>query len=167
MNKKKIIGILVVIIIIILIGWLVYKDEEFTLENIQHANKLETHKKEDTNTLNNLLDNEIINDIVENETTNETVNDEKEENKTNNNTSNNTNNENDSETVTDTSVTREEKAVQLAKEYYENEYGSIEDIYFRYDSINGDGRYRVVASSDGKTLAFLLVNLDDGTVTKK
>ena len=65
-------------------------------------------------------------------------------------------------------IGREEKAEKLAKEYYEDEYGNTDDIYFRYDSVYGDGRYIVVArNSSGATVAFLFVNLDTGIVTKK
>ena len=51
-------------------------------------------------------------------------------------------------------------AVELAKEYYKEEYGSLDGIYFRCDSVYKDGRYVVtVTSGPNETLAFLYVDL--------
>ena len=59
-----------------------------------------------------------------------------------------------------TNESREERAVELAKEYYEEEYGSLDGIYFRCDSVYKDGRYVVtVTSGPNETLAFLYVDL--------
>ena len=64
--------------------------------------------------------------------------------------------------------TREEKAVEIAKKYYEKTYGSTEGIYFTYDSVNGDGRYRVIAGTAGSSSnKFLIVNINTGEVTEK
>ena len=48
--------------------------------------------------------------------------------------------------MTGTTASREERAVELAKEYYEEEYGSTDGVYFRYE-VNCDGRYIVRAGS--------------------
>ena len=165
MNKstKKVIGIVIIILFVIAVLGAVYVSVKPKETSIQPSNKL---LEESSNIINDVNKNEITNEKIENEIVNE-ISDE-EQNKNEEVITNETDNtENDSETVEGTTLSREEKAVELAKKYYKEEYGSTDEIYFRYDSINGDGRYRVVASSNGKTVAFLLVDLDTETVTKK
>ena len=80
---------------------------------------------------------------------------EKEEEETDTNSGNSS-----SELMPGTNESREERAVELAKEYYEEEYGSLDGIYFRCDSVYKDGRYVVtVTSGPNETLAFLYVDL--------
>lgn len=168
-NTKKIIGIVIILVLILAVIWVAYESFKPEPASINSSNDLPDENKE--------LDN-IINDVMKNETTNtvnETANNEMDENVINGENSDeneevadNTETSNGSETVEGSTKSREEKAVELAKEFYEKEYGSTEGIYFRYDSISGDGKYRVVASqSGGKTVAFLLVDLSTEEVTKK
>lgn len=167
-STKKIIGITVVILLILAIIWVVYESVKPQPASIQTSNELPNENLGIENIINDLFTNEVSN-TVENEIVNEVVNQTENENvNKNNETSSDTNeNNNDSETVTGTTTSREEKAVELAKEYYEEEYGNTEGIYFRYDSVYGDGRYIVIASTEGRTVAFLFVDLNTGIVTKK
>ena len=168
-NTKKIIGIVIILVLILAVIWVAYESFKPEPASINSSNDLPDENKDLAN---------IINDVMTNETTNtvnETANNEVDENVINGENSDeneevadNTETSNGSETVEGSTKSREEKAVELAKEFYEKEYGSTEGIYFRYDSISGDGKYRVVASqSGGKTVAFLLVDLSTEEVTKK
>ena len=175
MNKGlKVTLIVIVVILIIVLIWLGIKGikpdaEETNSANIINGIETDTGNEVDTNIVdtNNV---DEANTIV-NETANETsgnVTDEPEEEPENNGQSNTENNSSTSEVVPGTTASREERAVELAKEYYAEEYGSTDGVYFRYDSVYGDGRYIVVArNSSGATVAFLFVNLDTGIVTKK
>lgn len=165
MNKstKKIIGIVIIILLVIAVLGAVYVSLKPKETGIDPSNKL---LDETVNTMNDVVENEIVNETVENKVVNEVSNEEQID-KSDENVEKPVNNGNDSEIVEGTTTSREEKAVELAKKYYKKEYGSTDGIYFRYDSINGDGRYRVVASTNGKTVAFLLVDLNTETVTQK
>ena len=162
-NNKKILGIVIIVILILAIVWLVYENIKPQPTSINTTNELPDENKGIDNIINDLFENEVVNEevnVTTNEIANETVNDDNTENKEENSST--------SETVEGTTLSREEKAEKLAKEYYEEEYGSADDIYFRYDSVYGDGRYIVIArKSSGATVAFLFVNLDTGVVTKK
>lgn len=165
MNKstKKIIGIIIIILLVLAVSGAIYISVKPKETSIEPSNKL---LDETVNTINDVVENEIVNETVENEVINE-ISNEEQTNKNEQNVEKPVDNGNDSEVVEGTTQSREEKAVELAKKYYEKEYGSTEGVYFRYDSINGDGRYRVVASSNGKTVAFLLVDLNTEIVTQK
>ena len=164
--------IIQIILLILAIIWVVYENVKPQPVSIQTSNELPNENLGIENIINDLFENEVSN-TVENEIVNEVMNEvvdqtENENVNQNNETSSEINeNNNDSETVTGTTTSREEKAVELAKEYYEEEYGSAEGIYFRYDSVYGDGRYIVIASTEGRTVAFLFVDLNTGIVTKK
>lgn len=163
-GTKKILGIVVIVILILVIVWLVYENIKPQPTSINTTNELPDENKGLDNIINDLFENEETNVIV-NEIVNETVN---EEEKTDDEPVNKEENNSTSETIEGTTLSREEKAEKLAKEYYEEEHGINDDIYFRYDSVYGDGRYIVVArNSSGATVAFLFVNLDTGVVTKK
>ena len=167
-STKKILGIVVIVILILAIVWMVYENMKLGPASVHTTNQLPDENKGIDNIINDLFENEAVNEdtnITTNEIANETVN---EDEKVDNETVNNKENNSTSETVEGTTLSREEKAEKLAKEYYEDEYGNTDDIYFRYDSVYGDGRYIVVArNSSGATVAFLFVNLDTGIVTKK
>ena len=162
-NTKKILGIVVIVILILVVIWVVYENVKPEPASVNISNKLPDENVGIDNIINDIFENEVTN-TVSNETVNEII-----DKGTNKNEESNTNqvDKEDSETVSGTATTREEKAIELAKEYYEEEYGSTEGIYFRYDSIYGDGRYIVIASSEGRTVAFLFVDLKTGVVTKK
>ena len=167
-STKRLLGIVVIVVLILAIVWMVYENLKPESASVHTANELTNVNKELDNIINDLFENEPINEetnVIANEIVNETVNDDE---KADNETVNKEENNNTSETVEGTTLSREEKAEKLAKEYYEDEYGSVEGIYFRYDSIYGDGRYIVVArNSSGATVAFLFVDLSTGKVTRK
>ena len=162
-NTKKILGIVVIVILILVAIWVVYENVKPEPASVNISNDLPDENVGIDNIINDIFENEVTN-TVSNETVNEII-----DKGTNKNEESNTNqvDKEDSETVSGTATTRKEKAIELAKEYYEEEYGSTEGIYFRYDSIYGDGRYIVIASSEGRTVAFLFVDLKTGVVTKK
>lgn len=175
MNKGlKVTLIVIVVILIIVLIWLGIKGikpdaEETNSANIINGIETDTGNEVDTN----IVDTNNVDEAntIANETTNETsgnVTDEPEEEPENNGQSNTENNSSTSEVVPGTTASREERAVELAKEYYAEKYGSTDGVYFRYDSVNSDGRYRVVAgSAEGGSNKFLLVNLSTGEVQEK
>ena len=97
------------------------------------TNIVDTNNVDEANTIANEAANEASGNVT----------DEPEEEPENNGQSNTENNSSTSEVVPGTTASREERAVELAKEYYAEEYGSTDGVYFRYDSVNSDGRYRV------------------------
>ena len=167
-STKKLLGIVIIVILILAIVWLVYENIKPEPTSVHTTNELPDENKGIDNIINNLFENEAVNkeaNAITNEIVNETVDEDK---KADNETVNKEENNSTSETVEGTTLSREEKAIEKAKEYYKDEYGSIDGIYFRYDSVYGDGRYIVVArNSSGATVAFLFVDLDTGIVTKK
>ena len=78
-----------------------------------------------------------------------------------------TNKGSSSEVVEGTTMSREERAIEIAKEYYEEEYGNSDDLYFSCDGVNTEGKYIVRASSNAVNVAFLIVDLNTGLVTEK
>ena len=138
---KKVIAVIVIFVLILAIIWIVYESVKPEPVSISATNELPNE--------NMGLDN-IINDIFENET--------------------NTTNEN--EIVNETAqnnVDEDKKTTENdAKKYYEEEYGSTDEIYFSCEEINGDGRYIVRVGTAGQGMnMFLLVNIDNGKVTEK
>lgn len=164
---KKIIGIIIIVVLILAVTWVVYESYRPEPTSINSSNDLKDENEGFNNLINDVSTDEETNTIYEvanNEVNEEIDKDEENEDVTDNSEKGNTS----SETVEGSAKSREEKSVELAKEFYEKEYGSTEGIYFRYDSISGDGKYRVIASqSGGRTVAFLLVDLSTGRVTKK
>ena len=162
-SVKKVIAVLVILLIILAIVWAVYESVKPEPASISATNELPNE--------NMGIDN-IINDFFEedanltNETLNETVENDIEENEENNNEESSSNSS--SEVVTGTNASREERAIEYAKQYYEEEYGSTDEIYFSCEEINGDGRYIVRVGTAGQGMnMFLLVNIDNGEVTEK
>lgn len=169
-NTKKIIGIVIILVLILAVVWVVYESFKPEPASINSSNELPDENKGLDNLINDVMMNEINNTV--NEVSNNEIDEDTDKNEGNSQNGETTDNSedgnNNSETVDGSATTREEKAIKLAKEYYEKEYGSTDGIYFRYDSISGDGKYRVIASqSGGRTVAFLLVDLSTGEVTKK
>lgn len=172
-STKKIIGITVIILLILAIIWVVYESVKPQPASIQTSNELPNENLGIENIINDLFENEVSNTVeneIVNEVMNEVVNQTENENvNKNNETSSDINeNNNDSETVTGTTTSREEKAVELAKKYYEKEYGNSDGIYFDNQGVYGDGRYIVRAGSAGNGVnMYLLVDLNTEIVTKK
>lgn len=166
MNKgtKKGIGIIIIVLLIIVVSWVIYKSANSEKTSITASNELVNKNTEYI--INNLNENKVENETTENEIINE-VTDEDKANKNEETTTEQVDNKNDSETVEGTTTSREEKAVELAKKYYEEEYGSIDGVYFNNQGIN-NGRYIIrVGSAGSVNNIFLLVDLDTETVTKK
>ena len=154
-GTKKILIVIVVALLALAIIWVIYEANKPEPASVNVATELPNENKG--------IDN-IINDFVENEVTNETdkeiVNEDSQEDeeKTEENTDSKDSNTS-SELIPGTNESRKERAVELAKEYYEEKYESSEGIYFRCDSVYKDGRYLVIAGKDAKTVAFLYVDL--------
>lgn len=163
-GTKTLIVALVIVLLIAGISWAAYEKAGEKVADLPEVNETPNENMGITNKVDDLVENEIAN-TVQNEIANETtVNEVSEEN----NVDEENNNTSDSEVITGTNATREEKAVEIAKKYYEETYGSTEGIYFTYDSVNGDGRYRVIAGTAGSSSnKFLIVNINTGEVTEK
>ena len=182
MNKdtKKVILILVILVLILAIVWVIYEslkpepvsiDVANTLpnENLGIDNITNVYSQENVNEINS---NNIANSVDTNQIANE-INDE---NSNNEETTGNedkdlgqsSSNSGKSEIVEGTNLSREERAVEIAKKYYKEEYGSTDGIYFDCEEINSDGRYIVRAGSAGKVNnKFLIVDLDTELVEEK
>ena len=161
---KSFVIIFIIVLLVLGITWAVYENYKAEPASVNETRDLPNENKGIDNIINDFVENELVNieETGEIETDNNSGNqnntDSKEEND---------NNSSSSEVVEGTSTTREESAIKLAKEYYEEEYGNSENIYFRYDGVNTKGEYIVVASSNAVTVAFLIVDLDTGLVTEK
>lgn len=163
-GTKTLIVALVIVLLIAGISWAAYEKAGEKVADLPEVNETPNENMGITNKVDDLVENEIANTVqneIANETTVNEVSGENNVDEENNNTS-------DSEVITGTNATREEKAVEIAKKYYEETYGSTEGIYFTYDSVNGDGRYRVIAGTAGSSSnKFLIVNINTGEVTEK
>lgn len=163
-GTKTLIVALVIVLLIAGISWAAYEKAGEKVADLPEVNETPNENMGITNKVDDLVENEIANTVqneIANETTVNEVSGENNVDEENNNTS-------DSEVITGTNATREEKAVEIAKKYYEETYGSTEGIYFTYDSVNGDGRYRVIAGTAGSSSnKFLIVNINTGKVTEK
>lgn len=163
-GTKTLIVALVIVLLIAGISWAAYEKAGEKVADLPEVNETPNENMGITNKVDDLVENEIAN-TVQNEIANETTGNEVSEE---NNVDEENNNTSDSEVITGTNATREEKAVEIAKKYYEETYGSTEGIYFTYDSVNGDGRYRVIAGTAGSSSnKFLIVNINTGEVTEK
>lgn len=163
-KTKKIIGIIIIILLIIGVIWLlnVYAKPQTT--SIGPVNEQHNENMGISNEITNVVKQEETNVI--NETKEEVVNDEPDSTTKEEVKENNEKNEEESEVVSGTSTSREEQAVELAKEYYEKEYGDTEGVYFTYSDIYRDGRYIVtVGNADGGSNSFLYVNIKTGEVS--
>ncbi len=163
-GTKKIIGIVVAIIIVLALAWLIYESVKPDTVSIGATNEIPNENMGITNEVGNFIEDDTTNTINQNETTIETA---QEENNSEEEEEIKNNNEGESEVVSGTTTSREERAVELAKEYFEKEYGSTDGIYFEYDSVNGDGRHIVRAGTADTGTMYLLVNLSTGEVAEK
>lgn len=166
--------LILVIIVLLALGimWAVYENYKTEPANINATTDLPDENKGIDNIINDFVENEIVNSVEEaNVVSEDSTTLEENANSSGDSNSNenveDTNKGNSSEVVEGTTMSREEIAIELAKEYYEEEYGDSDDIYFRYDGVNGEGKHIVVASSNAVTVAFLIVDLNTGLVTEK
>lgn len=169
-ETKMITGIVLAVVIILALVWVVYQSVKSEPANINAVNELPNENMGFENEVNYLSDNVVANETAQNEIANEVVNEVSDE--TSNDKQEATENDNsssgsESEVVSGTTTSREEKAVGLAKQYYEEEYGSADEVYFICQEINSDGRYIVRAgNADSGTNMFLYVNIDKGEVSE-
>lgn len=153
-GAKRFLIVIVIAIVVLAIIWIVYEANKPEPASINAATELPDENKGIDNIINDFVENEVVSEEDENANEDATAG-EKEEEVTDTNSGNSS-----SELMPGTNESREERAVELAKEYYEDEYGSLDGIYFRCDSVYKDGRYVVtVTSGPNETLAFLYVDL--------
>ena len=152
-GAKRFLIVIVVAIVVLAIIWIVYEANKPEPASINATTELPDENKGIDNIINDFVENEVVSEEDENANEDATAG-EKEEVVTDTNSGNSS-----SELMPGTNESREERAVELAKEYYEEEYGSLGGIYFRCDSVYKDGRYVVIAGKDAKTVAFLYVDL--------
>lgn len=153
-GAKRFLIVIVIAIVVLAIIWIVYEANKPEPASINAATELPDENKGIDNIINDFVENEVASEEDENANEDATAG-EKEEEETDTNSGNSS-----SELMPGTNESREERAVELAKEYYEEKYGSLDGIYFRCDSVYKDGRYVVtVTSGPNETLAFLYVDL--------
>lgn len=158
-GTKKVLGAIIIIILIVAVSWLVYRGINTETTSINPENEIQNENMGVYNAINDVVTNQVEEEPI-NEVLNEVVEEEVQEEEENVQTN--------SEVVEGTATSREERAVELAREYYEQEYGTAEEIYFSYQGINGNGSYIVRAgNADSGSNMFLLVDLDTEEVTEK
>ena len=168
-NVKKIIIAVIILILLLAIIWIVY--EQFKLETAESGNtnilpnentgidNVTNEFTEDANLINEI--NSEDGNIIANEVTNEEKNSNEDKNEQSKNENSGSNNGKDSEKVYGTVEERQERAVELAKEFYEEKYGNSDELNFDYEALNGDGRYIVRAGTPGFGVnKFFFVNLE-------
>lgn len=160
-GAKKGLGLIIIIILIVIVAYLIYGNTTKETNNSNTLNTVQRENSEELNTIENKTQNEIVNVIEEDE---EVVNEEKTEPEIDNEEENEPTQE--SEVVSGNTLTREEKAVEYAKKYYEEEYGSSEGVNFANDGIREDGTY-IVRSGTVEKPMYLIVNISTGEVTEK
>lgn len=173
-KKTKKTNYLIIAIIIVLFIILCLAYDEMKVEPAD-ANTVNSNLVDENTGLDN-----IINELFEDVTTNQEVenkNEEDDENiqKENSNTENEDNtNELDNEeneieeediSSTETVTSKEQKAINLVKQAW----GGDDGVYFSNESIDSNGRYIISVRDRGTTnsLAFFLVDVDSGLVTKQ
>lgn len=171
-NTKIIIIAIVIIVLLAAIIWVVYESFKSEPASIGETNVLPNENmgidkvtneflEEGTNNINET--NSVDTNVVANELEDEQVSSEATTNEANDNNGNK-----DSEKVYGTVADREARAVELAKEYYEEEYGNADELNFDYEALNGDGRYIVRAGKPGVGRnKFFYVDIDTEIVEEK
>ena len=174
-NVKKAIVLVIIAVLILAIVWIVYEAVKPDSAEIKPTSDLLNENMGIDNIINDFTESNVINEIEQNTVANE-VDEEKEEDKedlvvegnSNNDDESSTAAQSNSEVVSGTSQTREERAVELAEEFYKEKYGEPKDIYFEYDSVYKDGRYIVTAgNAGGSNNKFFFVDLNTGLEKKK
>lgn len=170
-NVKKAIVLVIIAILVLAIVWVVYEFLKPETVEIKPTSDLPNENMGIDNIINDFTESNVINEIEQNTVANE-VDEEKEdlvvEGNSNNDDESSTAAQSNSEVVSGTSQTREERAVELAEEFYIEKYGEPKDIFFEYDSVYNDGRYIVRAGkAGGSNNKFFFVDLNTGLVTEK
>lgn len=169
-GAKSFLVIVVIVLLVLGIVWAVYENYKTEPANINATTDLPDENKGIDNIINDFVENEMINTVEEANVVEDTTTDNEEVSANNSNSNENSDSSssgNSSEVVEGTSTSREERAIELAKEYYEEEYGNSDDLYFSYEGVNGEGKHIVRASSNAVNVAFLIVDLNTGLVTEK
>ena len=169
-GAKSFLVIVVIVLIVLGIVWAVYENYKTEPANINATTDLPDENKGIDNIINDFVENEMINTVEEANVVEDTTTNNEEVSANNSNSNENSDSSssgNSSEVVEGTSTSREERAIELAKEYYEEEYGNSDDLYFSYEGVNGEGKHIVRASSNAVNVAFLIVDLNTGLVTEK
>lgn len=171
-NTKIIIIAIVIIVLLAAIIWVVYESFKSEPASIGETNVLPNENMGIDNVTNEFLEegtnninetNSVDTNVVANELEDEQVSSEVTTNEANDNNGNK-----DSEKVYGTVADREARAVELAKEYYEEEYGNADELNFDYEALNGDGRYIVRAGKPGVGRnKFFYVDVDTKIVEEK
>ena len=171
-NTKIIIIAIVIIVLLAAMIWVVYESFKSEPASIGETNVLPNENMGIDNVTNEFLEegtnninetNSLDTNVVANELEDEQVSSEATTNEANDNNGNK-----DSEKVYGTVASREERAVELAKEYYEEEYGNADELNFDYEALNGDGRYIVRAGKPGVGRnKFFYVDIDTEIVEEK
>ena len=169
-GAKSFLVIVVIVLLVLGIVWAVYENYKTEPANINATTDLPDENKGIDNIINDFVENEMINTVEEANVVEDTTTDNEKVSGNNSNSNENSDSSssgNSSEVVEGTSTSREERAIELAKEYYEEEYGNSDDLYFSYEGVNGAGKHIVRASSNAVNVAFLIVDLNTGLVTEK
>lgn len=171
-NTKIIIIAIVIIVLLAAMIWVVYESFKSEPASIGETNVLPNENMGIDNVTNEFLEegtnninetNSLDTNVVANELEDEQVSSEATTNEANDNNGNK-----DSEKVYGTVADREARAVELAKEYYEEEYGNADELNFDYEALNGDGRYIVRAGKPGVGRnKFFYVDIDTEIVEEK
>ena len=168
-ETKTITTIVLAVVIILALIWGLYATFGVEESSVNPANNLSNESIGLSDTSNSVAENAITNTETQNEVVNEVANEvvEEEANEQEATENDNSSSESESEVVSGTTTSREEKAVELAKQYYEEEYGSTDEVYFTSKEINSDWRYIVrTGNADSGTNMFLYVNIDKGEVSE-
>ena len=164
-GAKKALGIIIIIILIILVAWMIYGNATKETNNSNTLNTVQMENPEELNAVENEVQNEIVN-IVENEEVVQNVEETEPEESTETNKEEDKSETQTSEVVSGDSLSREERAIQYAKEYYEEEYGSSDGVNFTNDGVREDGSFIVRSGTVEKPIYFI-VNISTGEVTEK
>lgn len=166
MNKTVKNSLILIAIVVVIFGiiWFAY---DAVKEKPEDTKQVNTNLVDENAGLDN-----VINQLFENATpTDKGTENKVEENKikdtdkNNKNEDNKKNEESEEQTSSESITSKEERAVELVKK----EWGDTEGLYFSNDAIDSEGRYIVSVhdKSTTNTLAFFLVDVESGLVTKK
>lgn len=177
-NTKIIIIAIVIIVLLAAIIWVVYESFKSEPASIGGTNVLPNENMGIDNVTNDFLEEDVNNvneansvdtNVVANEMEDEQESSAEATNESNSDNNSDDNNDNkDSEKVYGTVADREARAVELAMEYYDEEYGNADELNFDYEALNGDGRYIVRAGKPGVGRnKFFYVDIDTEIVEEK
>ena len=165
--------VIAIIIVLFIIVFVLYQN--FQTEPMD-ANSTGENVLQDANTgLENML-NEILNEETNQNIVNNTENQTTQENETVQEQVSQTANQNSSETESDEGLTeddnrmtpREEKAIELVKEEWKQNWGSLDGVSFNV-SVQNDGKYGVTVydTTTTESIQFYIVDVDTEIVTEK